>query len=358
MGSNPSLIAELEDAMASRSDERRNDTLRKVADLFIGNAPSYSENQVALFDDVIGRLADDTDVSAKAELSQRLASIENAPINTVKKLAADDLIDVAGPILTNSSRLNDRQLAELAASKGRHHMLAIARRQDIGEEVTDALLKRGNQQVAQAVATNATARVSEKGYETLVDLAGTDPGLAECVAQRQDIPSKHFRTLISMAPTAVQQRLAAVNPRLAERIRQAIAEANADSPQRMERDYTRAKELVAELVNANRVGDETILEFAKGGKFEETVVAIAVLVQLSIEGVNRLFTTEPVDTLLVTASAAGLTWPTVKQLLILRAGGRAVSRGDLEGAKVNFVRLKPETAKHGLQRYRVRLKQN
>jgi hypothetical protein len=356
MAGNPSLISELEDAMASSSDNRRNETLRQVTDLFLGGAPKYSEPQVAVFDDVIGRLAKDADVSTKAELSQKLATIENAPINTVRTLAADDTIDVAGPVLANSNRLSDSQLADLAASKGQHHMLAIARRRDIGEQVTDALIKRGNPKVTQAVATNASARVSEKGYETLVNLAEGDVGLAESIAQRPDIPHKHFKTLIAMAPAAVQQRLASVNPRLAERIRGVIAEAAAEADAPVVRDYTRATETVTWLGNASRLGDEAGLGFGKPGQFAETLVARAVLVQMPIPAMAHVFTNEPVDTLLIVARVAGLTWPTTKQLLVLRAG-RKPALQDLEGAKVNFVRLRPETAKQGLQLYKIRFKQ-
>src|SRR5262245_43892752 len=123
MSGKPSLIAELEDAMASRSEDKRSETLQKVTDLFVGSAASYSEEQVALFDNVIGRLAEGTDVSAKAELSERLAAVENAPVNVVQTLAEDDAIDVAGPVLAQSTRISEAQLAALAATKGRKHML-------------------------------------------------------------------------------------------------------------------------------------------------------------------------------------------------------------------------------------------
>src|SRR5262249_48984851 len=148
--------------------------------------------------------------------------------------------------------------------------------------------------------------ISENGYETLVDLAVNDVSLAESIAQRQDIPQKHFRILIDMAPTAVQQRLASINPRLAERIRQAIAEASESAKPR---DYARAKEVVAELANANQVGDDAIQEFAKAGQFEEAVVAFAELIQFPIETVDRLLSNESTDTLLIAAKAAGLSWP-------------------------------------------------
>src|SRR5205085_8936695 len=140
---------------------------------------------------------------AKADVSERLASIENAPPTVVHRLAADDMIDVAGPMLASSNRLSERQLAALAAAKSRRHMMAIAGRRHLSDQVTDTLLGRGDSQVARTVATNAGAALSDKGYDKLADLAASDPSLAECIVVRADIPQRHFRTLVAMAPEAV-----------------------------------------------------------------------------------------------------------------------------------------------------------
>jgi uncharacterized protein (DUF2336 family) len=357
MTGNASLIADLDSAMASRSDRGRHETLRKVTDLFVASAPNYSEEQVALFDSVIGRLGQDTDVAARAELAERLAPIENAPPDTVRQLADDDMIDVAGPVLAHSNRLNEAQLAALASAKGRRHMLAIAGRRHLGEQVTDALLTRGDQQVARSVATNAGARVSEKGYATLVDLAADDLSLAECVAVRPDIPQRHLRTLVAMAPEPVRRRIAATNPRLAERIRRAIAEAELEK-EAVRRDFSRAKQAVKALLDAGALGDEQVLEFAKAGQYEETVVALAVLVRLPIEPMDNLLSVEPTGTVLIAAKAAGLSWPTTKHLLLLRTATGTASPHDLETARLNFLRLKAEMAKQGMQFYKARAKQS
>jgi uncharacterized protein (DUF2336 family) len=354
---NASLIAELDGVMASRRDPRRHDTLRKVTDLFVASAPSYSEEQVAVFDNVIGRLAVDTDVAAKAELAERLAPIENAPPNTVRRLADDDAIDVAGPVLAQSKRLNEAHLIDLAATRGQRHMLAIANRRPLGERVTDALLTRRDQQVARTVATNASAQVSERGYATLVGLAEGDPSLAECVAARQDIPPRHLRTLIAIAPEPVQRRLAASNPRLAERIRQAIAEAELEK-EAAPRDFSRAGEAVKALADAGALGDEQVQEFVRTGRYEESVAALAELAGLPIKLTDRLLSVEPINTLLIVAKAAGLSWPTAKDLLSMRGAGRTVSPPDIENVKQNFFRLKAETAKQGVQLYKARAKQS
>jgi len=350
------LAADIEAAIASQPNQRRDETLRKVTDLFVGNAPHYKEEQVALFDSVLGGLAKDSDVSTKAELSRRLAAVENAPIKTVERLAADDAIEVAKPILAGSGRLSDAQLAALASAKSQAHMQAIAARKSLSEQVTDVLLTRGDAHVARAVASNETARVSEKGFETLVGLAAEDPKVAECVVARPDIPQRHLKTLAAVVPEPVRLRLAANNPRLAARIREAVAQAAQDSDQPKQRDYSQARETVAAIAKAGTLGDEAVLEFAKGEKFEESVVALAALNRLSIDVASRLLVDEPTDTLLIAAKAGGLTWPTAKALLLIRTAGHS-SATDLEDARISFLRLKPETAMQGIKLYKLRATQ-
>jgi uncharacterized protein (DUF2336 family) len=352
----PSLLTEIEGAMAARSASGRGDTLRKVTDLFVGGADRFNEQQVALFDDVIGRLADSTDNCAKAELSERLAAVDNAPVNVVGRLAADDAIDVARPVLAHSKRLSETHLAGLAATKGRGHMLAIAGRRTLGMKITDALLSRGDHQVARTVASNVGAKVSEQGYDTLVDHAAADPRLAESVAQRPDIPSRHFRTLIAIAPEAVQQRLSSTNPGLAERIRQVIAEVEQERAQATQRDYTQAMRVVGALAKANTLGDDAVMDFARAGQFEESVVSLAFLGGLGIEPAARLLTSEPINTLLIVARATELTWPTTKTLILLRSSVHTAPQ-DIEDAKTNFIRLSPITAKQGLKFYKLRVGQ-
>src|SRR3984893_13123820 len=105
-----SLITELEDAISCGSVDRRVDTLRSVCDLFETGASMYAHDEVELFDYVIGRLASSIGAKARVELSNRLAPIANAPVNIVKSLAGDDLIEVAGPVIAHCARLDDEEL--------------------------------------------------------------------------------------------------------------------------------------------------------------------------------------------------------------------------------------------------------
>ena len=129
-----SIINELEDAISRGSSQQRVETLRRVTDLFLHDAPRLSESQIEVFDEVIGRLADEIEVRARAELSRRLAPIANAPTEVVVALAKDDAIAVAGPILSLSKRLTDDMLVEIASTKSQDHLLAISGRSTIARK--------------------------------------------------------------------------------------------------------------------------------------------------------------------------------------------------------------------------------
>ena len=95
-----SLLKELNDAASKGSAESRLRALWHATDLLI--AGTYTEDEIWTFGEVIGILAAEIEVATRSQLAKRLARIDNAPINVVKRLAFDDSIDVAGPILRHS----------------------------------------------------------------------------------------------------------------------------------------------------------------------------------------------------------------------------------------------------------------
>src|SRR5437016_5112641 len=105
-----SLIHELEDALSQGSAERRERTLRRVTDLFVFGSSHFSADHITLFDGVFSHLVADIEESARIALAERLAAIPNAPPKVIRKLAADDAIEVAGPILARSDQLDNVSL--------------------------------------------------------------------------------------------------------------------------------------------------------------------------------------------------------------------------------------------------------
>src|SRR5580704_15033290 len=134
MTGSKSFLRELDDAVSRGTAESRARALWHTTDLMI--AGRYSEDEIWTFGEVIGRLADEIEVAARSHLAERLAKFDRAPVNIIHKLAFDDEIEVAGPVLRESQRLEPYALVANVCLKGQTHMLAISERESIEETVT------------------------------------------------------------------------------------------------------------------------------------------------------------------------------------------------------------------------------
>jgi len=347
-----SLIPELEDALRRGSPAKSAETLRRVTELFLADADRYHTDHVALFDDVLSRLVVEVETRALTELARRLAPVENAPPKLVRRLASDDDITVAGPVLLQSGRIAAADLVDIARTKSQAHLLAISSRRELDQTVTDVLVGRGDGDVVRNVARNPGARFSENGYSALVKRAGQDALLAERVSQRADIPPHLFHELLIEASEIVRQRLVAnTRPTAQSEIRRILARvteeigAKANPP----RDYGPAQRTVLALREAGKLGEPALAEFAKAGRFEETVAALAALGGTPVAVVDRLIAGDRPDPVLIICKALGFAFATVKAILELRAGGRRLSPQALDDAVINFERLSPATAQRVLR---------
>src|ERR687888_282456 len=113
MSQTKSVLRDLEEAIARGTAESRARALWHTTDLLI--AGRYCEEDVATF---------------------------------------GDEIEVAGPVLRESERLDNEALVANASTKSQAHLLAISQRRSIAENVTDVLVRRGNQEVVNSVARN------------------------------------------------------------------------------------------------------------------------------------------------------------------------------------------------------------
>src|SRR4051812_46350200 len=183
-----SLLSQLEEAVKSGTSERRVEMLRRVTDLFLGDSNRLSEEQVAVFDDVLIHLIQRIETKALVQLSDCLAPVDNAPIEVVRSLSRHDEITVAGPLICQSNRLSEQDLIEIAQSKSQGHLLAMSGRSSLQQSVTDVLIERGDTEVHKTLALNAGAQFSEFGYASLLMKSHGNEALSESLGLRLDIP--------------------------------------------------------------------------------------------------------------------------------------------------------------------------
>jgi uncharacterized protein (DUF2336 family) len=357
MHARSSLMADLEEAIKSGSQDRRVETLRRVTDLFLGDADRLNEAQVAVFDDVLCHLITRIEAKAVAELSARLAPVDNSPIEVIRRLARDDEIAIAGPVLTQSARLSTDDLVEIARTKGQAHLLAISGRTQIEEPVTDQLLSRGDTDVAYMLAGNAGARFSASGLTSLVRRAETDDTLAMKIGLRLDLPSPKLRELLSKATEAVRDWLLShAAPEVKNEVQRVIAGVSDEISREVTapRDFTRAQKLVLELRNDGRLNEPTILEFANSQKYEELVAALSASCSASIQLIAALMKSRHNGGLLVPCKAAGLKWPTVAMILKNRFAHHSIPDEELAHARRDYLMLSQASAQRTLRFWLVR----
>jgi uncharacterized protein (DUF2336 family) len=354
----PSVIEDLESAFASGSSERRAAMLRRVTDLFLRD-DGFSDDQASLFDHVMDRLIGHIETRTLAEMSARLAPVRNAPIGVIRRLANDDAISVAGPVLAHSDQLTDEDLIQIAGSKSQEHLAKIAIRPSLNEIVTDVLVDRGDIKVASVLAGNDGARLSNAGMSKLVMLAETNDGLTEVMGLRTDIAPHLFRQLLSHATKGARERLLARSPASS---RAAIDQVLADITAQVggtavtSRAYAEAQRLMQSLKQDTAQTRHKVLEFSRGHKVAELVAALAVLTGVPIEHVHSIIHAPSIYGTIVLCKAIMLEWPVVEAIMFMRPGlGRSRS-GEMEEAREEYPKLSSASAQRLMRFWLVRQK--
>ena len=354
-----SILDDLVSPVAGATAKHRLKIIDRVADLFAAGSRSYSDEQISLFDDVLRRLTVDIEVKARATLAHRLAVIDNAPPVLIRSLAFDDAIEVAEPVLIYSERLTDDDLVENATTKSQDHLYAIAQRLKLSEKVTDVLVERGDQRVVHKVVKNKGARFSLAGFGKLTTRARYDRKLTLALGERSDLPRQYFLKLLEAASSKVRAKLEASNPQLVAAIRDTVD----DVATAMQREVRKGSHAHAVAVreakrrfNVQPITEASVHGPAHAQDFEKTVVALARLGVFPVDLVERALLDEGEDMLLLLAKAAGCSWTTAREMLVMFAANRNLQPDDITVAFERYRKLSQQTARNIVTFYEKRMK--
>ncbi len=316
-----SLIDDVETAFREGTIESRAKTLRQIADLFLDGVDAYGEQEIDVFDDVLSGLIDKIERTTLAELSGRIAPLSKAPRRLCGHLSRHDDIEVARPVLSRSPVLNDNLLIEIAHSKSQLHLEAIASRTQLSERVSDVLIDCGNRAVLTTVARNPGARLSTRGYKTLLGKAERDVNLASAIVSRPDLSPEMFRKLVAQATSTVQQRLlaATTDPADKSKLQETLQSVSAVVAREVDR-RAEVRNVPAHAIQVDKGKLKSELTaYAEAGKITETVIVLSALTELSGDTIRQLFAQEEADPMLIACKSCGLGWTTVRALLELAA---------------------------------------
>ena len=350
-----SFLQEINEAILQGSPESRLRALWHTTDILI--AGRYTEDQIWVFGEVIGRLADEIELAARAKLAKLLARSDNAPFNVVMILAFDDSIDVAGPVLQHSPRLDADTLLTNIRTKSQPHLLAISKRSCIPVAVTDELVTRGNREVVHSVASNKGASFSDFGFLHMIKRSETDSILAEHLGLRKEIPRHMFQQLIAKASDDVKRKLERERPDLTGEIRASVADVTGKLHSKFgpaSKRYFAAKRLVTAQNRYGNLNENSILEYARSHRIEEATVGLSLLCSLPVDVVERALIDSNREMILILAKALDFAWETAMSLLFLGAKDHRIPARELDDMRDEFARLNTETSRSVLRFYQSR----
>jgi uncharacterized protein (DUF2336 family) len=350
-----SFLRDLDEAVSRGTPESREKALWHTTDLMI--AGRFSDDEIWTFGEVVTRLADEIEVAARAQLSQRLAGFDRAPANIINKLAFDDAIEVAGPVLRESKQLETYALVANACTKSQAHMLSISQRENIEERVTDELVTRGNQEVVTSVAKNNGARFSDFGFLHMVQRAEGDSILAEQLGLRKDIPRHVFQQLIAKATDDVKQRLLGERPEMAVHIQSSVTDLAGELQSKFgpsSRGHFVAKRVVSTQHRLGNLNETSISNYARSHRLEEVTIGLSLLCALPSDVIERVMLDRNREMLLILCKALDFFWDTTMALLFLGAKDHRITASELSDLESEYARLNIETSKSVLSFYQSR----
>src|SRR5262249_39247315 len=148
----------------------------------------------------------DAEREVRRRLAERIAGVDWAPRALIHVLALDD-IEIARPVIAASPLLDDDDLVRLLVEATLEHQIEVARRPDIGEIVTEAILKGGDAAVLAALAANPSAHLPKGGMARLVEAARTAPALRSPLARHPQLTAELGAILYAWVGEALRNAL-------------------------------------------------------------------------------------------------------------------------------------------------------
>ncbi len=170
----------------NKSIEGRELLSSQIAQLSMDRDHLLSDQERDLISQILDKLIHEFEVPIRAKLSERLSRNPAAPRGLVIALANDE-IDVARPVLLRSNLLSDSNLIQIIQHRSRQHQIAIARRRELSEAVSDELVGTNDRDVITTLLENQSAKISEATLAYLTEQSEHVDEFQEPLVRRHDL---------------------------------------------------------------------------------------------------------------------------------------------------------------------------
>lgn len=186
---------DVERLLLDKTEEVRGQTALRVAEQFRDVVLTPRERELA--EEILGYLVHDVALHVRVALSNCLHDLPDAPHKVILDLARD-IDEVALPILERSTVLTDEDLVEIVLSGGPAKQCAIARRPEVGAQVSETIAWAGDRKAVLSLVANEGAMIGTDAFQQIVDLYASDEDVLDPMASRKDLPASLVERLVTM----------------------------------------------------------------------------------------------------------------------------------------------------------------
>ncbi|MFC4270639.1 DUF2336 domain-containing protein [Sneathiella chungangensis] len=142
----------------TKTPEQREFLYNRIGEFLVDDKQAFSSSEKEIMADIICRITADVEKSIRANFAKKLANRADVPPSLMAFLANDD-IEVALPILRDCGLLAENDLLEIVKLRSKQHRLAVAARDNIGENVCTALCEINDPDITVTLLQNHTAQM-------------------------------------------------------------------------------------------------------------------------------------------------------------------------------------------------------
>ena len=329
-----------------------------VSDMFLGNVRVLTDRERSLMFDILRRIVHDVELQVRRIIGEHLAGLPDTPRDLAVRLANDDL-EVAYPMLTQSGVLQDEDLIEVVRHRTLEHQLAIAIRENVSREVSDALVSTGRESVIRTLLENPSARISDATMDYLVEQSRRVDTFQEPILKRKELTAELAKRMFMWVSAALRQYIldnhdmepAAVDDLLEKTALQAIGpppDANGPAPKTVT--------LAVELTERDMVTPELLVSVLQDGEVSLFVAMFRQLTGLREDLVMRILFEPGGEGLAIACKAVGIGKAFFTSIFALsrkaRPEARKTLRRVLRKVLKLYDRMTEEGARDVLRRWR------
>lgn len=191
--------------LSDPTPENRATAAKKVSEQFSSGKLTDEERVIA--EDIFKVMVKDVEVRVREALSESLKDSGDVPHDVALALA-NDVSEVALPMLEFSEVLTDDDLKSLVQSRESDSQQAIARRENVSADLAETIVDSSkDEDVVAALVSNEGADLQEKVMDKVIDKYGESEKVNTPLAERGELPIGIAERLVNLVSEKVRDHL-------------------------------------------------------------------------------------------------------------------------------------------------------